>query len=648
MKRKIMVVFLTAVMSLLVAIPILAQGYSTLQEYEKATGKKIEKFNEAPMLRTKVAAGELPAVEKRIPNEPLVVEPVEEIGQYGGTWRAAFTSGKPYNPLPYDLWECPVRWNKDYTKLLPNVVKGWKFSEDAKSVTFFLRKGMKWSDGVPFTADDWLFWYEDIILNDELTPIKPSFLVIGGEIGKMEKIDDWTVKLSFTKPYGMILEYLQTEEAYAPKHYLKKFHPNYTSMDKIEKEMKKEGFTLWIDLFGDKNEMWDNPERPLIEGWVSLDSYDSPMQRLVRNPYYWKIDTEGNQLPYIDKIQRTVMPVEAMVLKAVAGEIDFQNRHISSLLNYSLFMQNREKGDYRLVFGTPPGLNFATIYLNFFHKDPVLQKIFRDKRFRKALSMAINRDEINNMFFKGLGIPSQQAPNPADPWYEEKFGKAYTEYDPDSANKILDEIGLKWDKNHEYRLRPDGKELKSVMIQLHGEAEEVPYIEIQELVKKYWKKIGFEIVVKPTNVSLWVTRLRASDFDIAGYAGNSGSAGYPPVKSVFVFPFSNYCYWGTKWGLWFSTNGKSGKEPPEDAKRLMEIYDEIRSEVSMEKKTALYKEAFTIHMENLWLIGLINRAPQQYFYVVTNHFRNVPNHLQMESGSCSRSAYYSAQYFIKK
>jgi len=639
---------LSGVICLMGVASVLAQGYSTLQEYEKATGRRIEKFNEAPMLRTKVAAGELPPVEKRLPEEPLVVEPVEEIGQYGGTWRTAFEPNKPWGQLAYTFFECPVRWSKDYTKLLPNVVKGWKVSEDAKSVTLFLRKGMKWSDGAPFTADDWLFWYKDIVLNDELTPVKPSFLMYGGELGKVEKIDEYTVKFSFTKPYGMFIEYLQTQITYAPKHYLKEFHPNYVPMDKVKEMMKKEGFTLWTDFFLDKNEYFDNPERPMIEAWYPLDSYDTPIQRLVRNPYYWKIDTEGNQLPYIDKVQRTQLPVEAMVLQAVAGKIDYLNRHISNLQNYPLFMQNREKGNYRLVFGTPPGLNYGTIYLNFFHKDPVLRKLFRDKRFRIALSIAINRDEINELCFKGLAIPSQQAPSPGDPWYEEKFGKAYTEYNPERANEILDEMGLKWDENHEYRLRPDGKKLRAVMIMLGGEAQEAPYAEIQELVKKYWKEIGFEIVVKPTDVRLWVQRMKAGDFDIGGYAGNAGSAGYSPVKSVFVFPFWNSCYWGTQWGLWFATAGKSGEEPPQEVKRLMEIYDEIRAEVSMEKRISLYKKAFTIHMENLWLIGIVNRAPQQYFYVVTNRFRNVPNHLQMESGSNCRSAYYASQYFIKE
>jgi len=259
---------------------------------------------------------------------------------------------------------------------------------------------LKWSDGAPFTADDFMFWWNDIILNDELTPVKPSFFMVGGELMRMEKIDDYTIKLSFSKPYGVLLARLSDWWAptlYAPEHYLKQFHPKYTPIEEIKKQMKKEGFTIWTDLFGAKNAYNDNPGTyPTINAWRIVDRVDAPIQTWVRNPYYWKVDTKGNQLPYIDEVQQTlVSDDEALLLKAIAGDIDFQYRRIQGLANYTLVKQNEKKGDYRVVLLINPGAPMPAIYFNFFHKDPVLRKLFRDKRFRIALSVAITRLILN-------------------------------------------------------------------------------------------------------------------------------------------------------------------------------------------------------------------------------------------------------------
>jgi len=601
-------------------------------------------YKEAPMLRVKVAAGELPPVEERLPEEPLVVEPVEKIGQYGGAWRMVHLGTSDIMQLVYRLTEGLVRYSYDFTKILPNIAKSWKWSKDTKSITFFLRKGIKWSDGDPFTADDFMFWYEDIILNDELTPVKPGWFSIGGELIKMEKIDDYTIKLNFVEPYTMILDVLAGYNiCYAPKHYLKQFHPKYTPMDEIKKKMKKEGFDRWIDLFGSKYEHFNNPGCPQIDAWIPINEVDKPIQVLVRNPYYWKVDPQGNQLPYIDKIERTlVSSAETIVLKAIAGDIDCQWRRLVGVENYSLLMQNREKGNFHIVLCVPIGMNLGLTFLNYSHKDPVLKELFLDKRFRIALSISINRDEINQLFFKGLGDPAQPTPPPGTPWYEEEVAKMYTKYDPTRANKLLDEIGLKWDKNHEYRLRPDGKRLKFVNTVVIWPG--TPYADIFEQVKRYWKKIGIEMVVKPVEVSLWVTRVRGCNFDIAGWNAWMGFGGKPPATpGMYVFPTFEQ-YWGPEWCRWILTNGKSGEEPPAEIKRLAEIRKEILSETSAKKQIALTKEAIRIHAENLWMIGGVREPLEHRLMVVKNNFRNVPD--PFPAYSCN--TYWSSQFFIEK
>ncbi|GAI10451.1 unnamed protein product, partial [marine sediment metagenome] len=272
-KKLIRGLIVSGTICLLGVMPAIATQYSYIDIAKSKIGSiEIKKFNEAPELKVEVAAGELPSVEKRLPEEPLVLKPVEEIGQYGGKWRWPRIKPNELGAfLDYYAMERLVRYSPDFKKVFPNVAKDFKWSEDGKTVTFYLRKGMKWSDGVPFTADDFMFWYEDIILNDELTPAKPDLLKVAEELGKMEKIDDYTFKISFAKPYGAFTEKLAgwwVPFLRAPKHYLKQFHPKYTPIEEIEKQMKKEGFDTWVNLFYHHyGALRNDPKLPVITAW---------------------------------------------------------------------------------------------------------------------------------------------------------------------------------------------------------------------------------------------------------------------------------------------------------------------------------------------------------------------------------------------
>lgn len=618
MVKKIEVIFLSAVICLVTAASAIAMEYK-----------------EAPELRTKVAAGKLPSVEERLPEEPLVIEPVEEIGQYGGTWHNAVRGANDAgNLLGCMLVEHMIFWNLDFTKLEPGIAKDWKVSKDAKSIIFYLRKGMKWSDGAPLTADDFVFWWNDIASNKSLSPAIPRGLSIGGEMGKIEKIDDYTFKLSFIKPYGMFPQFLADNyppAMRAPKHYLKQFHSKYTSTDRLKELMKKEGYGTWMDLFGAKNTPWDNPELPTIQAFYPLTGYDVPIQTYVRNPYYWKVDPEGNQLPYIDKVESIDVPAETVVLKSVAGDLDCQARGIIGLENYTLLMQYREKGNYRIIPSYKPqeyGANAAALSFNFAEKDPILYKLFNDRRFRVALSIAIDRNEINELFWKGLGTPSQFCPGPGTPWYEEKWEKRYAKYDPKHANQILDELGLKWDKDQGHRLRPDGKPLRWVV----NTQIEYPHFygtETAELIKKYWKKIGIEIVVKPVSTTFLYERMRAADWDMKSFYASAGASGWSPILRPELFPEYNPSSspMGLHWGLWVDTNGQAGKEPPAEVKQLIKLREEIRGESSLEKRNELIKKAIEINSENLWIIGIVRPPIMNSYILAKNNFRNVPTKL---------------------
>jgi peptide/nickel transport system substrate-binding protein len=282
--------------------------YNSPLEYQRATGKRITKFNEAPMLAELVKAGKLPPVEKRLPSEPLVIVPVEEVGQYGGTARVFSNSITGYGEGECLIgFEGIVKLGPDGTSVVPNIAKSWKFTNGGKTLTLYLRKGIKWSDGVPFTADDILFWWEDVILNDDLTPVKPKTWSPGGKLMRVEKVDDYTVSLHFAIPYPFAILYLAHAwgaqgSFYYPKHYSKNFHPKYVPLDELNKKAKAEGFDNWWQLFGKYNSFFGGGGANVEPGTPTLQAFmvakkGTDVIISERNPYYWKVDIAGNQLP---------------------------------------------------------------------------------------------------------------------------------------------------------------------------------------------------------------------------------------------------------------------------------------------------------------------------------------------------------------
>ncbi len=645
MFRKLMLVLLSGAICLLAVTSVLAQvEVYNASEYEQLTGKKLE-YQEAPMLRTMVAAGELPPLKERLPQDPLVVKPTDEIGQYGGTLRRLNELGASNYRMNFGL-EWLAAYPLDMEEVYPNVLKGWKVSEDAKKFTLYLREGMRWSDGYPFTADDIMFWYEDVALNKDITLTPPARLVIGGEVGVMEKIDDYTIEISFSESYGVFIENFARwrPDPYLPKHYLKQFHPTYTPMSEIEEVMKKGGYDTWLDLFMSKMGNWLTwyalPERPVLGPWVAQNLPTEPLHIMVRNPYYWKVDTEGNQLPYIDKVTRLlVMDKEAMLLKTIAGEVDLQGTiYFGGIQNYSLIMQNREKGDYRVVETWWPQSALAAIYFNFSHEDPVLKEILNDKRFRIAMSVAMNRDEANQIFYKGLSTPSHVSVASGAPYFGERLGKNYLQYDPNLANQLLDEMGLSERDEEGYRLRPDGERLRMVnKVTLHY----ANFVEMAELYRGYWKEIGVETVVKPmehsTLVGMWFT----ADYDLITAGGSFGGRPMNPL-----YRMGNQGLYGLiapQWDAWFATEGELGEEPPQDVYRMIELREKALGAADDEERIALTVEIFGIHEDNLWTVGGLNESSREKFMVVTNRMGNVPDNM------CYEWIYaVPAQFFIKE
>lgn len=579
------------------------------------------KYGESPLLAAKVQAGELPPVEERLPLSPRVVEPVEEIGQYGGTWRMVHIGASGDIGVGNIKWrERPGIYSQDYTQIIPSAFEGWDVSEDATEFTFRLREGMRWSDGEPFTADDVMFWYEGEILNDELVPLKPANLKRAGKLGVFTKVDDHTVMVKFEEPYGAFVNFLPTLYPYQPKHYLSQFHAAYADKEELDKRVAEAEFDTWSELWGAKTTYGNNPGTPTLDPWVVRNTFDQPVQVLERNPYYYSVDTEGNQLPYIDRVERTLLPdLEAVLLKAIAGDIDFQSVRISSLGNRPVVMEHQEQGDYRVVDVLMNTSNLGTIFFNYSHPNEELRKLFLSKDFRVALSIAIDREEISALLFKGIAEPGHVTAS--GPYYDEANWNANTGYDAESANKLLDDLGLAERDGEGFRLLPDGSRV--TIVNLAFTPWPPDNVEMQQLVKDYWAAVGVEMIVTPTDGQLWVPRVRGTEFDVASYAHNYGAPGWPPFTQA-TFGVTGGEYWAVMWSNWFASGGQEGEEPPEEVKQLQAMYEQVMAEPDSLGRIDLQKQALAIRAENCWEIGLVGRPMEEQFAIAKNNMRNVP------------------------
>ncbi len=586
---------------------------------------------EAPELAALVKDGKLPPLAERLPKNPMVVTPHEKIGTYGGTLRRGLRGSSDHNGILRMVGnQGLVRWNMDFTEVLPNLAEKWEVNDDASQFTFHLLQGAKWSDGHPFTADDVVFAIEDCIKNKELYSATPAQLSVAGKAVDVEKVDDFTVRFKFAAPNALYLENLATPLGQHPtlfaKHYCSKFLPKYNTA--LDADVKAAGVSSWTELFRAKcgdieiPSRWSNVDKPTLDPWVVKEPYSGGATRVVmtRNPYFWQVDTEGNQLPYINEVNFGIsQDVESLMLNVISGKIDIQERHISVLANKPTLSQNMKKGDYRLLTLVPSAAQQCQIYLNITHKDPEMRKMFGDKSFRQALSIALNRQEIIDIVYFGQSESYQAGPRPTHPWYHEKLARQNTEYDVAKANDLLDKAGYDKKNGNGMRLRPDGQPIFfsiDVIPTLYPDL-----VDALELVKAQWAQIGVDIKVNTIERALYYTRGDDNAHDAAVWPGPGGLDPMLDPRDFFAFHPQGSRY-AIPWALWYTSNGQKGEEPPESQKKRFKLFDEARSTADLVKRGEKMKEIFDIAAKEFETIGLCLAVGG--FGIIRNNLRNVP------------------------
>jgi peptide/nickel transport system substrate-binding protein len=501
-----------------------------------------------------------------------------------------------------------LRISHDATRPTEHLLKNWEVADDFTSVTCYMRKGMKWSDGQPLTVEDFRYWYEDMLLNTDITPVPTAKYRPGGEIMKFASIDDYTFKLSFVRPYpafSLVSLAHQTglgdNRAFQPSHYLKQFHIKYN--DKAGDLAKEKGFDFWYQLHGRESSRNQSVDTPRLTCYIPVK--DTPQMAFCeRNPFYHAVDPEGNQLPYIDKMNMSrAVDLSTLDAKTVGGAYDFAAFELR-ILSYSTYAEGAAAKKSHMILWQS-GKGGEVVYnVNANFGDEEWAAVFYDDRFRQALSLAVNRADINNVIYFGNASETQFTVVPASKFYKPEYASAYAEFNLDKANALLDEMGLAWNAAHTVRTWPQSK--TDMVIAWDLVETETPKGPITELVTEYWKAIGIELRWKSVTRVLLAEKMDANAEPMSLWHGDETMDTLFCRREKFFAPETGdeNCF-GNFWAQWYESKGEKGWEPPQVIKDLYTWLDEYNlTEGEEPARKTLESEA-----EHIWTIGTVGNAP---------------------------------------
>jgi len=582
-------------------------------------------YLEPPVLAEAVADGRLPPVDRRIPAQPSVVPldaPWQSPGRYGGELRMLVSQPKDTRMMVVYGYARLVGYDPQWT-LAPDLLAGFDV-QDGRVFTLRLRPGHRWSDGEPFTAEDFRFYWEDIVGNRSLTPGGPErFLLVDGKPPQFEMMDETTVRYSWDAPNPFFLPALagaRPEYIFAPAHTLKPFHPRYRAESALKEQASREGQRNWAALFNLRNQPYrnDNPDLPTLEPWMLTTKPPSTRFIFARNPYYHRVDSAGRQLPYIDRVALTVVSAALIPAKSAAGDADLQARGLG-FENYTILKQGEKRNDFRVrLWRSARGAELA-LYPNLNVEDPAWRALLRDARFRRALSLGIDRREINQVVYYGLAVEGNDTVLPQSPLFRPEYAEKWARFDLAEANRLMDEIGLVR-AGDGIRRRSDGRPLEIVA---ETAGEDPTQIAILQLMTENWRELGIRLLPKPEQRDVLRNRAFSGQAVLTAWFGLDNALATPTTPPAELAPTSQQQLNWPKWGQHYETAGRVG-EPPEDpaAAELLRLYGEWTRALATEDKREIWQRMLGIRADNVFSIGTVRGVPQPV--VISGRLRNVP------------------------
>jgi peptide/nickel transport system substrate-binding protein len=580
-------------------------------------------FMSSPYFKDAEAKGDLPPVAERLPKSPAVAK-MAEIGHQGGELRMLMASAKDTRVLVAYSYARLVCYDPEY-KLVPDICESFDVQE-GRIFTFKLRDGHKWSDGEPFTSEAFRYFWEDVANNQELMPTGvPKILTVDGKPAKVEFPDPLTVRYSWDKPNAEFLPQIAGASPlfiFRPGHYLKKFHKKYADPEKLAAAVKDAEQPSWAALHNRKDNQYknDNPKLPTLDPWMLHNK--PPAQRFIftRNPYYYRVDEKGQQLPYADQVVFEITDSKLIPAKAGEGDSDLQARNIR-FDNYTFLKEKEEQKQKMWVRLWDDGRgNRIVLFPNLTCNNQTWRGVFRDVRCRRALSLAIDRDEINQAIYFGLGAPANNTVLNFSPLYKPEYSTTWATYDTDQANQLLDQMGLTKRNDDGLRLLPDGQPMV-IIIDTSGESTEET--DVLQLIRDSWKKIGIDLFAKPSELEVFRNRIFAGDSLMSISVGLDN--GFPSADmSPWEFcPDSQQQLQWAKWGQYYETGNQDGeKVDVPEAQKLFDLMQQWREAMDTASRANIWEQILAIWTDQVFTIGTVANVPQPV--VVNRHLHNIP------------------------
>jgi peptide/nickel transport system substrate-binding protein len=583
-------------------------------------------YQEAPGLKALVDKGALPPVAQRLPEQPLVSDFAARkraVGRYGGSIRTLVSKARDLRYLSANSYTRLVGYNENLD-LEPDLLLSIDV-EDHRVFTLTLRKGHKWSDGHPFTTEDFRYFWEDVALNKELSPSGPSeLLMVDGKQPKVEILDEQRIRYTWAAPNPRFLPSLAQPRPltiYEPAHYMRQFHKRYRDKAELDQLAAKAKLKSWATLHNRMDDTYDNSNVaiPTLAPWKIAT--ESPATRFVfdRNPYFHRVDPEGRQLPYVDTILVDIAAPGLFAAKANAGEVDLLSRGLS-MNDAPVLKEGEGSHGYKTLLWTFARGSAYAFYPNLNCSDPVWRELNRDVRYRRALSAALDRHILNNALLFGLGTEGNNTVMKQSPLYEEEFRTLNAAYNLDLANSLLDEIGLKERDSAGIRQLKDGRILE-IIVEVDGESSDI--IDALQLVTEMWRDAGIKLFLKPQDRTILRQRSFAGQTVMVASQGmdNAVPTALMPPTELAPVRQEHFCW--PKWGQYFETQGKNGEAPDmPEAQRLLTLYAAWLRSSDVEESARLWGEMLLLHAQNQFTIGTV--AGELQPIVANVKLRNVP------------------------
>ena len=580
---------------------------------------------ETPSLAEDVVAGRRPPVAARLPRSPRIVDPARfggSNGVHGGSLRLLMSQPKDTRMMVVYGYARLVGYTTDW-QLVPDLLSAAE-AEEGRIFTFRLRPGHRWSDGRPFTSEDFRFWWQHVANNAELTPGGlERYLLVDGAPPEVSFPDATTVRFAWSKPNPFFLPALagaRPEYVFLPAHYLKAFHPAYTDKETLKALVKEANVRNWVALFHQKGNPYrnDNPDLPSLEPWVLTTKPPSTRFIFARNPFFHRVDTAGRQLPYIDEVTMAIVGAGLIPAKTAAGDADLQARNLS-FENYTVLKQGEVRNAFAVHLWKSAQGSAVALYPNLNANDPTWRTLSRDVRFRRALSLAIDRHEINEVVYYGLAFPGNDTVLPESPLYEPSFADAFAVRDLDAANRLLDEIGLSR-RGGGIRTLPDGRPL-NVVAETAG--EDPTQVAILQLIRDTWQEAGIRLLIKAEQRELMRNRVFAGDAILSVWTGLENALPTAVLSPQELAPTSQQQLCWPKWGLYYESNGRAG-EPVDlaPARDLLDLNMAWVATADLDRQRDIWQQMLAIRSEQAFSIGTVRGVPQPV--VVNSLLRNVP------------------------